>query len=208
MDTNALFTLALGLQSPWEVKAFDFSATDRRLEILVDFQKGSTFPGPVCGLPSKVHDTEEKTWRHLDFFQHAAYLTNANAFPPPTLAKVYQQQRLLENDHTGTAALRWPPLLHHLTGLRPSVGPLDHAAAYLSGPKIHRPGGWPCPAPWTATGVWAARRSHGLRWWPRVGKGDRVAICPWREMQQLLSKVLEEGNSDFLWRVLRMGSRR
>jgi transposase len=75
MDTNALFTLALGLQSPWEVKTLDFSATDRRLEILVDFQKGSTFPCPVCGLPGKVHDTEEKTWRHLDFFQHAAYLT-------------------------------------------------------------------------------------------------------------------------------------
>ena len=23
----------------------------------------------------KVHDTEQKTWRHLDFFQHEAYLT-------------------------------------------------------------------------------------------------------------------------------------
>ena len=22
-----------------------------------------------------MHDTEEKTWRHLDFFQHQAYLT-------------------------------------------------------------------------------------------------------------------------------------
>jgi transposase len=75
MDTNALFTMALGLQAPWEVKTLDFSATDRRLDILVDFQRGASFPCPVCGQPSKVHDTEERTWRHLDFFQHAAYLT-------------------------------------------------------------------------------------------------------------------------------------
>ncbi len=75
MDTNALFTTALGLQSPWEVKTLDFGAAPRRLDILVDFQKGTSFPCPVCGQLSKVHDTEEKTWRHLDFFQHAAYLT-------------------------------------------------------------------------------------------------------------------------------------
>jgi len=48
---------------------------NRRLDILVDFERGATFPCPVCGRPAKAHDTEEKTWRHLDFFQHAAYLT-------------------------------------------------------------------------------------------------------------------------------------
>lgn len=75
MGTNALFTLALGLQTPWEVKSLDFNATDRRLDIPVDFQRGASFPCPACGQPSKVHDAEEKTWRHLDFFQHVAYLT-------------------------------------------------------------------------------------------------------------------------------------
>jgi transposase len=67
--------MALGLQAPWEVQSLDFNAADRRLDILVDFQRGASFPCPVCGQPSKVHDTAEKTWRHLDFFQHAAYLT-------------------------------------------------------------------------------------------------------------------------------------
>jgi len=75
MDTNALFTMALGLKSPWEVRTLDFNAGERRLDILVDFERGASFPCPTCGQPSKVHDTEEKTWRHLDFFQHAAYLT-------------------------------------------------------------------------------------------------------------------------------------
>lgn len=75
MDPNTLFTMALGLQSPWEVKSLQFSAEDKRLDIRVDFERGSTFPCPECGRPAKAHDTVEKTWRHLDFFQHAAYLT-------------------------------------------------------------------------------------------------------------------------------------
>jgi transposase len=75
MDTNLLFTAALGLQPPWEVKSLEFNAREHRLDILVDFQRGASFPCPECGAPSKAHDTEEKTWRHLDFFQHSAYLT-------------------------------------------------------------------------------------------------------------------------------------
>ena len=75
MDANALFTMALGLSSPWEVKELVFTAESRRLDIRIDFPRGSSFPCPECGKPSKVHDTEEKSWRHLDFFQHSAYLT-------------------------------------------------------------------------------------------------------------------------------------
>lgn len=75
MDANALFNMALGLSSPWEVKELVFTAESRRLDIRIDFPRGSSFPCPECGEPSKVHDTEEKSWRHLDFFQHSAYLT-------------------------------------------------------------------------------------------------------------------------------------
>ena len=75
MDTNTLFTMALGLQAPWEVKNLQFNEEAKRLDIAIDFTRGADFPCPVCGQPAKVHDTEEKTWRHLDFFQHSAYLT-------------------------------------------------------------------------------------------------------------------------------------
>lgn len=75
MDTNTLFTMALGLQPPWGIKHLQFNEEAKRLDITIDFNRGADFPGPVCGQPAKVHDTEEKTWRHLDFFQHAAYLT-------------------------------------------------------------------------------------------------------------------------------------
>jgi membrane protease YdiL (CAAX protease family) len=40
------------------------------------------------------------------------------AFPHRPLPKANQQQHLLGNSTSGTAALRWPLLLHHLTGLR------------------------------------------------------------------------------------------
>ena len=53
-----------------------FDAEQRRLDLRIDFPKGSRFACPECGREGcEVHDTEEKTWRHLDFFQHQAYLT-------------------------------------------------------------------------------------------------------------------------------------
>jgi len=74
-DTD-LFQLALGLSSPWEVQSSIFNPDEKRLDIKLHFVRGSTFSCPECGASSlKAHDTREKTWRHLNFFQHEAYLT-------------------------------------------------------------------------------------------------------------------------------------
>ena len=76
MRDNDLFQLALGITSPWFVATSAFDAANRRLDIALDFKAGSRFDCPECkaaGCP--VHDTVEKTWRHLDFFQHQAFLT-------------------------------------------------------------------------------------------------------------------------------------
>ena len=76
MRDNDLFQLALGITSPWFVAASAFDAVNRRLDITLDFKAGSRFDCPDCkasGCP--VHDTHEKKWRHLDFFQHQAFLT-------------------------------------------------------------------------------------------------------------------------------------
>ena len=75
MDTTTLFTQALGLQPPWEVQDLQFNKEEQRLDILIDFVRGSNFPCPVCGKLSRIHDTEQRSWRHMDFFQHSAYLT-------------------------------------------------------------------------------------------------------------------------------------
>jgi hypothetical protein len=71
-----LFQQALGLVAPWRVVDCFFDGGQRRLELRIDFLRGATFACPECAAEGcKVHDTEQKTWRHLDFFQHEAYLT-------------------------------------------------------------------------------------------------------------------------------------
>lgn len=75
MQPEEIFGLALGLTKPWKVVAVSFSNENKRLDINIDFDRGATFPCPVCGDLSPVHDTVDKTWRHMNFFQHETYLT-------------------------------------------------------------------------------------------------------------------------------------
>jgi transposase len=71
-----LFQAALGFGAPWRVVESSFDPAARRLELRLDFEKGARFACPECGRGEcPVHDTSEKTWRHLDFFEHRAYLT-------------------------------------------------------------------------------------------------------------------------------------
>jgi transposase len=74
MQSEALFGLALGITPPWEVTSVAFDKGSNRLDIHIDFQRGGKFPCPVCGTLSPAHDTVEKQWRHLNFFQYEAYL--------------------------------------------------------------------------------------------------------------------------------------
>jgi transposase len=73
--TVDLFTLALNLVNQWQCVSVDFDKDASRLDIVIDFQRGSTFPCPSCGKAGNpVHDTIEKDWRHLNFFEHVCYL--------------------------------------------------------------------------------------------------------------------------------------
>jgi transposase len=68
--------MALGLAPPWTVLSSEFDPEAKRLDIRLGFPKGSAFTCPDCGQCNlKAHDTVEKSWRHLNFFQHEAYLT-------------------------------------------------------------------------------------------------------------------------------------
>ena len=76
MHNLDLFQRALGLVKPWEVVEEKFDEAQKRLDLRIDFPKGSKFPCPECGREGcPVHDTESHTWRHLNFFEHEAYLT-------------------------------------------------------------------------------------------------------------------------------------
>ena len=74
MNENELFQAALGLLPPWVVSRCTFDEAAGRLDIHLDFPRGSVFPCPICGVASKAYDTDELTWRHLNFFQHQAFL--------------------------------------------------------------------------------------------------------------------------------------
>ena len=74
MQEQRLFAAALGLQSPWFVSSLDFSLENKTLDINIDFERGSEFTCPCCGKAAKAYDTKKQSWRHMNFFQHQAYL--------------------------------------------------------------------------------------------------------------------------------------
>ncbi|MGH3951393.1 MAG: helix-turn-helix domain-containing protein, partial [Pseudonocardiaceae bacterium] len=77
MDGLELFTTALGLGEPWRVSAAEFAEQEGRLDVDVSYRRGARFACPERGCGQQrcpVHDTVDKTWRHLDFFQHKAFL--------------------------------------------------------------------------------------------------------------------------------------
>jgi transposase len=72
-----LCTVALGLSEPWRVTRSELDVERTQLDLYLGFERGAQFACPAkdCahgGCP--VHDSVEKTWRHLDFFQHKAFL--------------------------------------------------------------------------------------------------------------------------------------
>jgi transposase len=69
-----LFRVALGLAEPWVVSKIEFSQEKHQLDLWLDFPAGSRFACPQCERPGVVYDTAERTWRHLNFFQHKTFL--------------------------------------------------------------------------------------------------------------------------------------
>ena len=78
MDIESLFSTALGISDPWYITKVFFNNEKKRLDIHVDFSRGSTFEhtDDITGKsePYKAYDTVEKRWRHLNFFEHECYL--------------------------------------------------------------------------------------------------------------------------------------
>jgi transposase len=75
MDSIDIFTMALGLPEPWHVTKAEFidgPDSTKELHLWLDFNRGYKFAiGSIVGT---AYDTEDKTWRHLNFFQHCCYI--------------------------------------------------------------------------------------------------------------------------------------
>lgn len=77
MIMNQLFEMALNIKEPYFVKDLNFDPSQKRLDIHIDFRKGALFT--IIGNDGKTirataYDTVDKTWRHLNFFDHECYL--------------------------------------------------------------------------------------------------------------------------------------
>jgi transposase len=78
MNSQEIFGIALGLSEPWFIERVELTTeatptSFRELHIHINFRKGWKFQtgdGASCG----AYDTEDRTWQHLDFFQHKCYL--------------------------------------------------------------------------------------------------------------------------------------
>jgi transposase len=76
VDGNEILLLGLGIQSPWKLMGqhLDIDKQPHELHLTVGSDRGSKYACPVCGASCAAHDFQEKTWRHLNFFQHHCYL--------------------------------------------------------------------------------------------------------------------------------------
>jgi transposase len=70
-----LFALALGVEEPIHVEKIEFDKDSGELHIRMNFRRGAKFACSSCGKTDLlVHDTVEKTWRHLNFFQYKCFI--------------------------------------------------------------------------------------------------------------------------------------
>lgn len=74
MDDKQLFQATLGLKAPWFVSDVKLNKVEKKLDIFIDFERGARFPCPECQSPCEVHDTNQRTWRHLNFFEYETFL--------------------------------------------------------------------------------------------------------------------------------------
>ena len=78
MNSEQIFALALGLSDPWFIEKIDLTnelsaGSFKELHIFINFRKGWQFK-TTGGLTTSAYDTEDRTWQHLDFFQHKCFL--------------------------------------------------------------------------------------------------------------------------------------
>jgi hypothetical protein len=79
MNLEQLFSAALGITDPWYIKSVNFDSSRKKLDIEVDFRKGSTFQDDISNTDSThnpstepkaqkeytAYDTIRKTWEGI-----------------------------------------------------------------------------------------------------------------------------------------------
>ena len=76
MDSKQVLLLGLGIESPWELtdQRLETDKTPHELHLEVKADRGTRYACPACGQSCAAHDFQDKSWRHLNFFQHHCYV--------------------------------------------------------------------------------------------------------------------------------------
>ncbi len=76
MNGDEILLLGIGIQSPWRLisQRLDTEKSPHELHLEVKADRGAKFSCPECGCECSAHDFREKSWRHLNFFQHHCYI--------------------------------------------------------------------------------------------------------------------------------------
>jgi transposase len=78
VDVPFFFSKILGLEAPWTIEKIELEPDQKRLDIHISFKRGATFfykdPETENEGNYKAYDTRDKTWRHLNLFDHECYL--------------------------------------------------------------------------------------------------------------------------------------
>lgn len=80
MESEKIFGLALGLIVPWKVSKVELknasSVQKQELHLFLDYPRPHKFKVAIEGVDQEcgVYDHVERSWKHLNFFQHECYL--------------------------------------------------------------------------------------------------------------------------------------
>jgi transposase len=74
LEANTLFEMALGLGGHWKVTESRFEGEPKKLILKLEPERGLHWKCPECERCGPVHDTVERRWRHLNFFQYESEL--------------------------------------------------------------------------------------------------------------------------------------
>jgi transposase len=92
MSSKEIFASALNLPTPWyikEVRLESLRSQQQELHIHLDFERGYRFTTRT-GEQRTAYDSLERTWQHLNFFQHRCYIHARVPRLEDAQGKVYQ----------------------------------------------------------------------------------------------------------------------
>jgi hypothetical protein len=106
VDSASLFTVALGLQTPWEVRDVDFDPQVGCIDFTVGFARGTRFTCTHCGAEHKGYGTLSTLWR-TGCSEHTSSTSNAALSAIRQAPRLGQKPRRLQLMATRCSA--WQP---------------------------------------------------------------------------------------------------